>query len=142
MVILLVMTSPHWVVPILVTADSKAHAEIGLTTAGGHKGCHRCFVSGTYIPEKHHYYYGNFQQRYHFPAIHRDPVSNREYGRQADSASFCAERKCITRDTGVTRESIFYHFFDLCWFDPVQDAVNDAMHAPLISFTQNWKTGY
>ena len=52
-----------------------------------------------------------------------------EYGRQADSASFCAERKRITRDTGVTRESIFYHFFDLCWFDPVQDAVIDAMHA-------------
>ena len=25
-----------------MTADSTAHAEIGLTTAGGHKGCHRC----------------------------------------------------------------------------------------------------
>ena len=93
------------VVPLLVTADTKAHAEIGLTTAGGHKGCCQCFVSGTYVPEKRHYYYGNFQQRYRFPAIQR-PVSNREYGRQADSASSYGEGKRITRDTGVTEESI------------------------------------
>ena len=117
------------VLPLLVTAESKAHAEIGLITAGGHKGCRRCFVSGTYVPERCHYYYGNFQQRYRFPANDRDPASNRQYGRQADSASSCAERKRITRNTGVTGESIFYRFFDLCQFDPVRDAVIDVMHA-------------
>ena len=46
------------VMPLLVTADMKAHAEIGLTCAGsGKKGCRRCEVGGVYIPSKHHYYY-------------------------------------------------------------------------------------
>lgn len=63
------------VLPILVIADSKAHAEIWLTTAGGHKGCRWCFVSSAYVTERCHYYYGNFQQRYRFPAINRDPTS-------------------------------------------------------------------
>ena len=52
------------VLPLLVTADSKAHAEIGLATGGGHKGCHRCTLSGTYISERRHYYYGNFRYRF------------------------------------------------------------------------------
>ena len=33
--------------PLPVTVDSKAHDEIGLTTAGWYKGCRRCNVSGT-----------------------------------------------------------------------------------------------
>ena len=49
------------VTPLLATADSKAHAEIGLTASGGRKGCRRCNVTGEYLPEKHHYYYGNMQ---------------------------------------------------------------------------------
>ena len=97
----------------------------------GSQGMLSVFCEWYICPWKTPLHYGNFQQRYRFPAIHRDPVSNREYGRQADSASSCAERKHITRDTGVTGEgeSIFYHFFVLCRFDPVQDAVIDAMHA-------------
>ena len=49
------MTSQHCL-PLLVTADSKAHVEIHLTTAGGFKGCRRCNVTGTYIAERRHYY--------------------------------------------------------------------------------------
>ena len=48
------------VIPLLATADSKPHAEIGLTASGGRKGGCRCNVIG-YLPEKHHYYYGNMQ---------------------------------------------------------------------------------
>lgn len=35
------------VLPILLTADFKAHAEVGLTNAGGLNGCRRCHVTGT-----------------------------------------------------------------------------------------------
>jgi len=48
-------------IPLLTTADSKAHHEIGLTSAGGMKGCRRCTVSGDYVPERCHCYYGHFQ---------------------------------------------------------------------------------
>lgn len=47
------------VLPLLITADSRAHSEIGLTTAGGYSGCRRCTITGTYIAEKRHYYYGD-----------------------------------------------------------------------------------
>ena len=40
------------VLPLLITADSRAHLEIGLTTAGGYCGCRHCTVIGTYIQEK------------------------------------------------------------------------------------------
>ena len=49
------------VIPLSATADSRTHAEIGLTASGGSKGCHRCNVTSEYLPEKHHYYYGNMQ---------------------------------------------------------------------------------
>ena len=39
------------VLPLLLTADSKVHHEIGLTSTGGHKGCRRCQVGGVYVPE-------------------------------------------------------------------------------------------
>ena len=73
------------VVPLLITADSKAHAEIGLTTAGGRMGCRRCMVADEYVPEINHYYYGNFQRRYCFPALPRNPKDNRAFGYQADN---------------------------------------------------------
>lgn len=37
------------VLPLLITADMKAHAEIGLTCAGGKKGCRRCEVVGVFF---------------------------------------------------------------------------------------------
>ena len=43
------------VIPLLATADSKAHAEIGLTASGGRKDCRGCNVTGEYLSEKHHY---------------------------------------------------------------------------------------
>ena len=81
------------VLPLIITADSKAHAEIGLTTAGGHKGCRRCLVSGEYIPERRHYYYGNFRKRYRYPADQRSAEDNRMYGKLVDEAPTASERR-------------------------------------------------
>ena len=117
-------------VKINTTADSKAHAEIGLTTAGGHKGCRRCYVSGQYIPEKRHYYYGRFRQRYMLTVPMRSVDSNRQYGKAADSASTTAERQRIIWENGVTGETIFYRLYDL---DPIFDMVVDVMHALLLN---------
>lgn len=125
------------VLPLLVTADSKAHAEIGLTTAGGHKGCRRCTLSGTYISERRHYYYGNFRYRFQHPCPLRKAEMNRAYGREADAATSIAERKRIARNTGVTGECIFYRFKDLCGFDPVRDMTIDAMHAIVLNLIKS-----
>ena len=45
-----------WVVPLLATADLKAHAEIGFTSSGGRKGCRHCNILGEYIESRKHYY--------------------------------------------------------------------------------------
>jgi hypothetical protein len=58
-------------IPLLVTADSKAHHEIGLTSAVEHKGFRRCQVCGVYVVEKRHYYFGGFQRRYWTPCTPR-----------------------------------------------------------------------
>ena len=120
-------------IPLLATADSKAHHEIGLTSAGGMKGCRRCTVSGEYIPERRHYYYGHFQFRYWNPSPPRTAQEDRQSGQAADSATTMAERKRISRESGVTGESIFYRLYDLCGFDPVKDLVIDAMHAIVLN---------
>ena len=114
----------------------KAHAEIGLTTAGGFKGCRRCNVTGTYIAERRHYYYGNFRYRFRNPAEERSLEVNRTHGRNADRASSVAERKRIARDSGVTGECIFYRFTDLCAFDPIRDLTIDAMHAVVLNLVK------
>ena len=67
------------VLPLLVTADSKAHHEIGLTSAGGHRGCRRCHIGGTYVPEKHHYYYGSFQKWFWTPCPPRSAIHDCMY---------------------------------------------------------------
>ena len=128
--------------PLLVTADSKAHAEIGLTTAGGYKGCRHCSVSGIYIAERRHYYYGNFRYRFRNPAKERSVGDNQKNGRRADKATSVAQRKRITRDSGVTGEYIFYRFTDLCGFDPIRDLTIDAMHAVVLNYTKIlvWRT--
>ena len=81
------------VLPLLITADSKAHAEIGLTTAGCFKGCRRCFLSGQYIPERKHYYYGQFCQRFRFPAPAQSADTNRQFGKEVDAATSSAVKK-------------------------------------------------
>ena len=106
------------ILPLLVTADSKAHCKIGLTKAGGFHGCRRCFVSGIYVPEKKHYYYGNFRYRYRNPCENRDPNTNRQYGISVDTAATKADKQAISKDTGVTGECIFYRLYDLCGFNP------------------------
>ena len=82
------------VIPHFVTADSKAHSEIGLTNTRGYRGCCCCFLGGTYILEKKkHYYYGNFRYRYRYPVESRTAVLNRQYGSNVDSATSVTERK-------------------------------------------------
>lgn len=125
------------VVPLLCTADLRGHSEIGLTSAGGRKGCRRCEVVGQYAPESCHYYYGNFQYRYHYPPALRTAQSNRASGKRADTAATDTERKTIARDTGVTGETVFYRLYDLCRFDPVKDLVIDAMHARTLNLIRS-----
>ena len=69
------------VVPLLITADSRAHSEIGLTTAGEYCGCRRCTVMVTYIQEKRHYYYGEFRCRFPFRSALRTVEDNRRDAR-------------------------------------------------------------
>ena len=52
------------------------------------------------------------------------------------TASSVAERKRITRDSGVTGECIFYRFTDLCGFDPIRDLTIDAMHAVVLDLVK------
>ena len=84
-------------IPLLLTADMKAHAEVGLTTAGGYKGCRRCFVSGTYVPERRHHYYHNFQHRYRFPAQERTAEQNRMYGKEVDGARNASQKEQLRK---------------------------------------------
>lgn len=122
--------------PLLLTADSKAHHEIGLTSAGGLRGCRRCTVEGEYIPERCHYYYGNYLSRYWNPCPQRSAIEECSNGKRADAASSAAERKRISKETGVTGESIFFRLYDLCGFNPVQDLVIDAMHAVVLNLVR------
>lgn len=117
------------VVPLLFTADLRAHAEIGLSSAGGRKGCRRCEVIGTYVPTSNHYYYGNFLERYRQPSLPRTTQSNRLYATAVDGAATETERKRLARECGVTGETVLYRLHDLCGFDTVKDMVIDAMHA-------------
>lgn len=120
-------------IPLLPTADSKAHLKIGLTSAGGMKGCRWCTVSGDYVPECRHYYYGHFQFRFWNLSPVRTAQEDRQSGRAADCVTTVAERKRISKGSGVTGESIFYCLYDLCGFDPVKDIVIDAMHAIVLN---------
>lgn len=95
-------------IPLLTTADSKAHHEIGLTSAGGMKGGRWCAVSGDYVPERRHYDDGHFQFRFWNPSPPRTTQEDRLSGRAADCVNTVAERKRISKGSGVTGESIFY----------------------------------
>ncbi len=125
------------VVPLLLTADLRAHAEVGLTSAGGFKGCRRCHVAGEYIAERNHYYYGNYQYRYRFPASPRTACSNRTLGREVDSAATEAERKRLSKQHGVTGESILFQLYDLCQFDPLLDLVVDVIHSVVLNLIRS-----
>ncbi len=86
-------------------------------------------MTGEYLPEKHHYYYGNMQYRYIDPPPPRNAATNRCYGKEADSAPSNAQRKQLIKQNGVTGESLFYHLYGLCGFDPICYLVIDVMHA-------------
>ena len=122
-------------VPLLLTADMKAHSEVGLVSSSGYKGCRRCEATAKYCAN--HCRFGNFQYRYRFPVTPRNAETNRMHGRAADNATTVSERKLITKQTGVTGETILFHLFDLCGFDPVKDQVIDVMHCICLNLIRN-----
>ena len=81
-----------------------AHAEVGLVSSSGYKGCRRCEVEAKYIDN--HCRFGNFQQKYTTPAEPRSAVNNRKSGKDADCAPNPTQRKALTKATGVTGETI------------------------------------
>ena len=125
------------VLPLLLTADMKAHAEVGLTGAGGFKGCRRCDLEGEYLSEFSHYYYGQFQYRYRFPAPLRTATDNRALAQQVDTAATAAERSRLSKLAGITGETILYRLYDLCGFDLVRDLVVDVMHSLVLNLIRS-----
>lgn len=101
------------------------------------KGCRRCHVSGEYIAERNHYYYGHFQYRFRLPACPRTAQSNRPLAKEVDSAATEAERKRLAKQAGLTGETLLYQLHDLCGFDPVRDLVVDVMHALVLNLIRS-----
>jgi hypothetical protein len=118
---------------LLAAADSKAHAELGLTKAGGKYGCRRCGVEGTYIASRKHYYYGDFHRRFYHPAEPKTAKNNRADGRAVDNAPTRKQQSVISPECGVNGESVFYRLYNLYSFDPIQDLVIDAMHTIVLN---------
>ena len=86
------------VIPLLVTADMKAHAEIGLTSAGGRKGCRRCEVVGEYVASKRHYYYGIFLTRYHHPPAEINATESLKRGKEVVNAATASQKAALCKE--------------------------------------------
>ena len=130
-------TSTLRALPLLLTADMKAHAKVGLTGAGGFKGCRRCDLEGEYLREFSHYYYGQFQYRYRFPVPHRTAEENRMLARQVDVTVTAAEHTRLSKSADSTGETILYRLYDLCNFDPVRDLVVDVVHSLVLNLIRS-----
>ena len=99
-----------------------------LDFSGGKKGCRKCLVTGTYIPEKRHYYYGNFGVRYRDCPHPRSVGYLFERGCQCENTTDVATRKEIQLESGIKGVTILYQLYKLYGFDPVKDMVVDRMH--------------
>ena len=119
------------VIPLLLTADMKAHAEVGLTTAGGKKGCRRCDIEGTYVPSRRHYYYGDYLSLYHNRPRPRKADESLKRGLEVENALNKTHRAELSKQYGITGVCIFYKWYSLCGFDPVNDLSIDTMHVVL-----------
>ena len=117
------------VVPLLLTADLRAHAEIGQTSAGGFKGCRRCHVEGEYIPVHKHYYYGNFQNWFRFPATKRTAESNRLLGKKSGFCCNCSWVKtaCQARRSDQREYPVSTLWFVQVWSCPWLGCWCDAL---------------
>lgn len=80
------------------------------------------------MPEKRHYYYGNFRQRHRHPAEPRTAEYQLRHGNAVESATTQAQRNELQRDSGVSGVSILFRLRKLYNFDPVKDMVIDRMH--------------
>ena len=70
---------------------------MGLTSAGGRKGCRRCEMVGQYVSGSNHYYYGDVLFRYHHPFEKRTVERNKAFGQRADAAATVTERKSVNQ---------------------------------------------
>lgn len=91
-------------------------------------GCRRCLVNGTYVPEKRHYYYGDFRNRYRNPSQLKSTAYILENGKKVDEALTVTERKRVQTETGLSGLTVLTDLHKLYAFDPVRDMVIDRMH--------------
>ena len=63
----------------------------------------------------------------------RTAASNHQYGVQVDTATSDAERKRLSKESGVTGECIFYRLYDLYGFNPLLDLTIDTMHTIVLN---------
>ena len=91
-------------------------------------GCRRCLTVGTYIPERRHYCYNNFGQRYRSRPPLRDVEYTIQMGKRFDEAITGAQRNEIRLTTGVCGLGVLTELSSLYDFDPVRDVVIDRMH--------------
>ena len=115
------------VIPLLLTADMIAHAEVGLVCSSGKSCCRRCMVEADYI--NNHNRPGDFQYRSVYPCQPKSAEEIRCQGKKADCAKTNQEKHSIRSKYGVTGESPLYTLYDLCGLDPIKDGVIDIMHA-------------
>ena len=108
-----------WVVPLLATADSKAHAEMGLTAAGGIKGCWRCNVTSRSL------LLWGYAVSIQISSSPKKSCHKWTIWKETDSAPSTAHRKQLVKQNGVIGESLFYRLYNLCGFDPIYDLVID-----------------
>ena len=108
------------VLPLLLTADMKAHAEVGLTSVGVK------LLENT-LPPTSITITGIFLFRYHNRSAARTAETSFIRGTEVDNA-FTTSRKELSKQYGVT---VLYRWFFLCKFDPVNDLVIDVMHVIL-----------
>lgn len=83
---------------------------------------------GTYVPEKHHYYYSGFGQKFRNRPASRTVQYTVEHGHRYDNAISKREKNEIRLQTGVSGVSILFQLHTLCGFDLVNDLVVDRMH--------------
>ena len=95
---------------------------------GGRIGCRKCLTVGRYVPEKRHYYYGGFGQKFRNRPALRTVEYTVEHGNRYDNAISKREKDDIRLQTGVCGVSILFQLHTLCGFDPVHDLVVDRMH--------------
>lgn len=91
-------------------------------------GCRHCRVTGTYIPEKRHCYYGDSRRRFRHREELRSVAYHLENGGRCNEAQNKTQRKKIQTETGVSGVSCLFELYHLYGLDPINDMTVDRMH--------------